>query len=541
MNWFKTLISKPLSSTQFALVLTSIFLIFCNTAFFSAVGQIVDLHKFSDWVFILRLAIVAFAFTFIVLQILVLPYINKPIAIFLLIGAASASYFMNTYGIVIHQTMIQNMVETDTKEASELINGTLIAYLLILGIAPSIAVAFGKVSFQPFLKETWNKVKTIAIALVVIAAVIGVSTAEFASFFRNNKNVRQMLNPVNFVYAGLSYATHSNKSIVVKPIGEDAKLAARITNTAKPTLFILVVGETARADKFTLNGYNRPTTPLIAQQSVINFPAFYSCGTETAVSVPCMFSNLGREKYSDKKAKSQEGLLDVVQRAGYKVLWRDNNSGCKGTCARTLYEDMSNLKEPELCNDKECFDNILLHQLNEKIAPLEGNKLIVLHQKGSHGPDYYKRVPESAYAFTPVCKVNKLQDCSQEELVNAFDNTIHYTDGFLNNTINWLKSQSANYNTAMIYLSDHGESLGEKGLYLHGMPYVFAPQEQKHVPFFFWFSPEFEATFQIKRDCLTEKSTKEFSHDNLFHTTLGLLGVETSLYNKELDITNGCR
>lgn len=541
MLWLKNIIAKPLSSTLFSLLLSAVFMVLFNTAFFNAVAQIVDLHSFSGWFFMAKVTLVAFAVTFIVMQLFMLPYISKPVAVILLIGAASASYFMNTYGIVIHQTMIQNMVETDTKEAAELMNSTLIGYLVVLGLIPSILVGFLTIQFKSFLKETREKLVTVITALVIALAIIYSSSADFASFFRNNKNIRQMVNPVNFIYAGISYATHSNKSIVVKPIGEDAKLAPQVTQAQKPTLFILVVGETARADKFTMNGYSRPTTPLIAQQNIINFPEFYSCGTETAVSVPCMFSNLGRENYSDKKAKSQEGLLDIVQRAGYKVLWRDNNSGCKGTCARVIYEDMSDLKVPELCNEHECFDNILLHQLQEKISPLNGNKVIVMHQKGSHGPDYYKRVPESAYKFTPVCKVNKLQDCTQEELNNAFDNTISYTDLFLNNTIEWLKSQSADYNTALVYLSDHGESLGEKGLYLHGMPYVFAPKEQKHVPFFFWFSPEFESAYNINKGCLIETSKNEYSQDNLFHTVLGLLGVETSLYSRQLDITANCR
>lgn len=323
-----------------------------------------------------------------------------------------------------------------------------------------------------------------------------------------------MLNPVNFMAAGISYAQHTKTSGPIKPIGEDATLAAKVANAPKPTLFVLVVGETARADRFTLNGYPRPTTPLIAQQAIINYPEFYSCGTETAVSVPCMFSGLGQKAYSDKVAKSQEGLLDIVQRAGYSVLWRDNNSGCKGACARVQYEDLSKLTLPELCNQNECFDNILLHQINEKISHMQGaNKWVILYQKSSHGPDYFNRLPASAYRFTPVCTNNALQNCTPEALNNAFDNTIGYTDQFLNNTIEWLKTQHADYNTALIYLSDHGESLGEKGLYLHGMPYLLALKEQKHVPFFFWFSPEFINTYAINTQCLAAGSGNSYSQD----------------------------
>ncbi|GGY64010.1 phosphoethanolamine transferase [Cellvibrio zantedeschiae] len=448
---------------------------------------------------------------------------------------------MNAYGIVIHQNMIQNTVETDVKEAAGLFNTTLVIYVVILGIIPSLLLLKVKLEFGSIKQEIWQKLKLWAIILVSIVALIAPLTADYASFFRNNKNIRQMANPANFIYASISYASASNKSIHVKAIGEDAKLNPKAATHSKPTLFVLVVGETARADHFSINGYNKPTTPLIAQQDIINYRNVFSCGTETAVSVPCMFSNLTRDKYSDKKAKSQEGLLDILKRSGYSVLWRDNNSSCKGTCDRVDYEPMKDLKISAYCNDRECFDNILLHEIDSKISAMNGNKVIVLHPKGSHGPDYYNRYPENMEVFKPVCKVNKLQDCTSEEINNAFDNTIHMTDQFLNNTIEWLKTQSTNYNTAMIYLSDHGESLGENNLYLHGMPYLIAPNEQKHVPFFFWFSRGFEQENSINRQCLSDQTNTEYSHDNLFHTTLGLLNVDTGLYKPELDMTSQCR
>jgi lipid A ethanolaminephosphotransferase len=437
--------------------------------------------------------------------------------------------------------MIQNMVETDTKEAEGLFNSTLAIYLVILGVIPSLLLLKVKLNFGNIKQEAWSKIKLWGTTLLAIVVFIAPLTADYASFFRNNKNIRQMANPVNFIYASFSYASDSNKSITVKPIGEDAKLNANAAMQTKPTLFILVVGETARADHFSINGYSKPTTPLIAQQDIINYHQVFSCGTETAVSVPCMFSNLTREKYSDKKAKSQEGLLDLLKRSGYSVLWLDNNSSCKGTCDRVTYEDLKDLQVSELCNDRECFDNILLYDIDKKVSAMNGNKVIVLHQKGSHGPDYYNRYPDNMETFKPVCKVNKLQDCTSEEINNAFDNTIHMTDQFLNNTIEWLKTQSTTYNTAMIYLSDHGESLGENNLYLHGMPYLFAPMEQKHVPFFFWFSSGFEQDSGINRQCLTAQADTKYSHDNLFHTTLGLLNVSTSLYKPELDMIGPCR
>jgi lipid A ethanolaminephosphotransferase len=530
-----------MSATKFTWLTSVFFIIFYNTSFFKAMHNALPVENIKSALFFVSATLLVVVVTAIILSLFVLPKIAKPIMAVMFIGAASVAYFMNNYGIVIHQTMIQNMVETDTKEASGLFNSTLALYIFVLGFIPSLLLLKVKLNFGSFKQLAFSKLKLWGTALLAIVVLIAPLSADYASFFRNNKNIRQMANPANFIYASFAYASASNKSVTVKPLGEDAKLNAQATTHTKLTLFILVVGETARADHFSINGYNKPTTPLIAQQDIINYHNVVSCGTETAVSVPCMFSNLTREKYSDKKAKSQEGLLDVLKHSGYSILWLDNNSSCKGTCNRVVYEDLKDLKVPELCNERECFDNILLHDIDKKVSTMSGNKVIVLHQKGSHGPDYYNRYPENMEVFKPVCKVNKLQDCTSEEINNAFDNTIHMTDQFLNSTIEWLKTQSNDYNTALIYLSDHGESLGEKNLYLHGMPYLFAPDEQKHVPFFFWFSPNFEQENGINRQCLTAKIDADYSHDNLFHTTLGLLNVSTSLYKPELDMVGACR
>jgi lipid A ethanolaminephosphotransferase len=521
-------------------LLAVVFGVFYNKSLFSALWQTLDFQHIGGILFGLSLCLVLLIFTALIMSLFVLPRVVKPLLVLIICIAACVAYFMDSYGVVIHTTMVQNTIETDTKEVRGLVNGLLVTYFILLGLLPSALLLRTTIVFGSFKQELIRKAKLWGLGLVAIALLVVPFTADYASFFRNHKNIRQMANPTNFIYATLSYALASNKSTVVKPLGEDAKLNELGKAQTKPTLFVFVVGETARADHFSINGYHKPTTPLLAQQSLINYSQVYSCGTETAVSVPCMFSNLGRSGYSDKKAKSQEGLLDLVKRSNYQVLWRDNNSGCKGTCNRVDYEDMSNLKVPELCNDEECFDNILLHQLSEKLtAP--GNKLIVLHQKGSHGPEYFRRYPPAMEVFKPVCKVNRLQDCSDEEINNAFDNTIHYTDDFLNNTIEWLKQQSEQYNTALLYVSDHGESLGEKNLYLHGMPYLVAPKEQKHVPMFFWLSPGFEQDNKINRSCLQAQTGSEYSHDNLFHTVLSLLNINTSLYKPELDMLLGCR
>ena len=536
----KTKINLRFSTVQFSLFAALFFIFFYNAAFFGEMNGLAEDHNIRGIIFRINVALLLWSLTFILLSLITLPYISKPVVGFLFIGAASVAYCMDTYGIVIHRLMIQNMVETDTSEVLDLLSVTLFLYILFLGILPAFLLRKIEINFGSVKNESWKKLKSISIALVAALLLILSMSADYASFFRNHKNIRQMANPMNFIYAGISYITTSDNVVDVKPIENDAKQNTLAAHQNKPTLFIVVVGETARADHFGLNGYERDTTPLLAKQHIVNFTHVGSCGTETAVSVPCMFSSLGRENYSDNKAKSQEGLLDVINHAGISVLWRDNNSSCKGTCNRVAYEDVQHLKIPELCNERECFDEVLLHDIDSKVTGMQGNKVIVLHQKGSHGPDYFRRYPENAKRFSPVCETNRLQDCSHEEVINAFDNTIAYTDKFLNSTIEWLKTKKE-YNTSLVYLSDHGESLGENHIYLHGMPYSIAPKEQKQVPLFFWFSKDFEQSNKIDVTCLSGITNGIYSHDNLFHTVLGLLNINTSVYRPELDMIKACR
>lgn len=534
-------IEQRLSSTQFSLLISVFFVLFYNHSFFSEIIGLIDYTNIRGILFITNISLVLWLCTVIIISFITLPYLVKPLFPVLLMIAASVAYFMDTYGVVIHRLMIQNVMETDIAETKNLISISLIFYILILGVIPSILILKLKISYDTFKYECWRKVKLIIIAFVSCLALILSMSMDYASFFRNHKNIRQMANPLNVIYAGLSYATTNTKNIEVRSIESDAVINSFGKAQAKPTLFILVVGETARADHFAINGYTRDTNPLLAQQQIINFPEVVSCGTETAVSVPCMFSTLGHANYSDTKAKAQEGLLDVINHAGIDVLWRDNNSSCKGTCNRVAYEDMQHLQIPDLCNERECFDEILLHMLDEKVIPVRGNKVIVLHQKGSHGPDYFDRYPNNREFFSPVCKTNQLHQCSREEVINAYDNTIRYTDYFLNAAIEWLKTKNSQYNTALLYLSDHGESLGENNLYLHGMPYSIAPKEQKHIPFFLWLSNNYEKANAIDTDCLKKNSADAYSHDNLFHTVLGILNVKTSVYNSDLDMIKPCK
>ena len=467
----------------------------------------------------------------------------KPVVSLFLVVAAAGAYFMLTYRVVIDSTMIVNVLQTDQREAFALFNVRMIGVLVVLAGLPCWLLWRTDVAFARWPVQGLRNLGFVLAALGLALAVVFASFQPLASVMRNHAQLRYLINPLNTVYAlghAASKPLRRNES-KLEPVGLDAKPGM---SGPRPPLLVLVVGETARSGNFGLNGYVRPTTPMLSQGNVASFANVWSCGTSTASSLPCMFSPLGRSRF-ESRDRNYETLVDVLQRAGLAVLWLDNQSGCKGVCDRVPSVDVSNLKNPKLCSGGECRDEIFLDGLDERLAALPAERraqgvVLVMHQMGSHGPAYYLRSPPSSKQYLPECITNNLQNCSQAEVVNAYDNSIVYTDKVLASTIDWLKKYQAQYDTAMVYVSDHGESLGENSLYLHGMPYSIAPDVQKRVPWITWLSSNFERRSRVTTTCLQQRSKEKLSHDFLFHSILGLLNVQTSVYQAGLDAYAPC-
>jgi lipid A ethanolaminephosphotransferase len=488
--------------------------------------------------------VMIFAAFNIVLTFLAFRPLLKPVLMLIFMISAGVAYFMSQYGVMIDAGMFRNFAETNATEVRDLLSLKLFSYILLLGVLPSLLLWKMPVNYRRWHRELFSKV----IVSVASAAVMGgVALANYqglSSLFRNHHEIRLMLVPSNYIGASVGYLREqvvSAQQPFVK-IGEDAQRNAAVKLQPRKSLTVLVVGESARAENFGILGYDRDTTPKLDKEAgLIAFTDVHSCGTETAVSVPCMFSNMGRKDYDASKAKNEEGLLDVLKRAGIDVIWRDNQSGCKGTCDRVTVQDVSNLKDPTLCANSECRDEILLQGLQSFIDHLDKDTVLVLHQMGSHGPEYFKRYPKEYEHFTPVCESNALNNCSRESIVNGYDNTLVYTDQVLSSLIDVLRSNQDKVDTAMLYLSDHGESLGEYNLFLHGTPYMLAPEQQKHVAMLAWFSDNYQKAYSVDTHCLQMSRDKPLSQDNLFHSMLGLLEVKSSVYQPGLDMFAGCR
>ncbi|MGE0099698.1 MAG: phosphoethanolamine transferase [Hydrogenophaga sp.] len=487
------------------------------------------------------------------LSLVAWPRVFRVLASALVLVSALNSHFMWQYGVVMDPTMFANVVHTDVHEVRDLLSVRLLFTVLLIAGPPLWWIWHRPSAARGWLPQTGRNLLGVLAGLALAVFMAMLCYQDLASLMRNHKDLRYMVNPLNTVYAGSRLATDQLPRQVasLKPVGEDAKLGATYIGQARPPLLLLVVGETARAQNFGLNGYERATTPALAhwqaEEGLVNFGQVSSCGTNTLVSVPCIFSPLSRTQGGDRTPE-HENLLDVLQRAGLAVLWIDNQAGCKGVCNRVPHASPNDAPVPGLCEAGECRDPAMLQGLDERIAALdpvrrERGVVLVMHQMGSHGPAYFKRTPADHKPFQPECMSNTLSDCPHDQLVNAYDNTIAYTDHFLDLSLQWLKarSESGAYDTGLIYVSDHGESLSENGLYLHGVPYALAPSQQTRVPMVAWLSPGLQARDGISMDCVRATADQPISHDNLFHTVLGLMDVQTDARAPAMDSLLPCR
>jgi lipid A ethanolaminephosphotransferase len=483
------------------------------------------------------------AFYFVAAAVIASRHTAKPLLTVLLLVSAAAGYYMDRYGVYFDRAMVRNVLATNPNEAVELLGPGLALRVAVFGVLPSALVWWVRLKRRPLGRAALVRSAWIVAALVAGTASLMLVFADFASLMRNHKEVRHLLTPGNLVAAGIGNAWGRARQPEGPRIavGPDAKLGAAWEGRRRPTLFVLVVGETARASNFALNGYGRPTTPSLSALDVINFPHAQACGTSTEVSVPCMFSPYGRRHYDEDGILGHESVLHVLARAGFKVLWRDNQSGCKGVCDGLPAEQLDHAEVQRLCAEGQCLDEILMEGMEGLARDTRGNLFLVLHQLGSHGPAYYKRYPAVFKRFTPACESEDLRRCTQAEIVNAYDNSLLYTDFFLGRLIAFLDKAQATHDTAMLYVSDHGESLGENGLYLHGVPQSIAPDVQRDVPFVVWLSAAFRRDFHVSDRCLREHAQQPVSHDNLFHSLLGVLDIQTRAYEPAMDLFAPCR
>lgn len=531
-----------LSSTQLIALVSLYFTLILNYPFYVTVLKINPFQgKLEDY-FLLTVPFFVFFVLNAAFQILALPFLHRIIMPFLLITGAAISYQELFFGIYFDDDQLNNVLQSNIAESSRMLTLPYLVWIFCLGIIPAIFYTRTKVQYKAWYKEIGIRFVMIGVSALAVLSIGKFYYKDYVAFGRNNKEIANLIIPSDLIGAGIKLGKKAYlNSIPFTPIGQN-------TEQAKPDNFrhvtILVVRETTRAQNWGLNGYARQTTPqLAAWNDVINFPNTTSCGTATAISVPCMFSRYTREEYNATHASHESNLLDILQTAGVNVLWRDNDAGCKGVCDRVPNQDMTALNLPEYCHNGECLDEILLKDLESELTKTEKDTVIVLHTIGSHGPTYNERYAKAFEKFTPICDTNEIQKCSNEQLVNTYDNGILYIDNLLNKVIKQLE-QHPEWESTLLYVSDHGESLGEDGIYLHAAPYAIAPVYQTRVPMIMWFSPMWVKNEGVDMQCVRNNAQKlPSSQDNLFHTVFGMLdlNLHNEIYKPELDILAQCK
>lgn len=480
--------------------------------------------------FVLNTIILAFGF----------GRLQKGLIAILFVSSAALGFFSNKMGVVFDDTMFLNIAETardnNLAEALELTSLPLFLHVLLLGVVPSLALLFVEVVPKRLFAEIGTRAVVWVFGLLLIVAVT-LPNYKFVTYFgREHRDMRVMMTPV--------YPIHSLATILQGSLHRDAPFrvidadAKQQKVATRRSIGIMVVGETARADHFSLDGYEKTTNPRLQAMDAILYARADSCGTSTLYSVPCMFSLRGREAYAPKYGTGESNVLDILTAAGVQTVWIDNNSSCKSVCDRIEQVDLRlNPDESSpLYSDMGYFDEVLLQSIDPYLGSDGPDLLIVLHTLGSHGPAYSRRYPPAFAVFSPQCSRVSPTDCSDAEVANAYDNTIVYTDYVLSQLINKLKEHADQFDAFLFYASDHGESPGEQGVYLHGLPYAIAPAAQTAVPFIVWLSPGFRERQRIEEDSAIRLARESLSHDNISHTLLGFFDVDASSYRPDLDM-----
>ena len=431
---------------------------------------------------------------------------GKCLLAFMFFGDAVSLYFINTYEVLITDKMMGNVFNTQFSEASGFFSFSFVLYVVFLGILPGVWLFMQKIDYGSWKRYFSN----IGGALAVVLAVALANMQNWPWIDRNSTELGSLLMPWSYTVNSVRFYNAEKKRNQKEIPLPDATIA----NDSKDVC-ILIIGESARRENFSLYGYKKETNPLMAKDSVTALVAD-AAATYTTAGVKALLSH-------KPGGKLYEILPNYLNRTGVDVIWRTNNWG-EPPVHIQQYQKMGKLKEmyPEADGR---YDGILLAGLKEVIENSEKDKVVIfLHTGTSHGPTYNKKYPAEFEVFTPVCNTVEMSKADPAELMNAYDNTIVYTDYLVHSAIDILRSIH-DRRGCVLFVSDHGESLGENNLYMHGVPMSMAPKEQVEIPFIVWTS-----------DKTPVKDLEKVGQYHVFHSVLDFLGIESPIFNEELNI-----
>lgn len=503
-------LSKPIHIALFSALLSLFTLVGYNIPLLKGVAESTE-QGANGVIITCSIAILIFAIHTLLIYLLIYfcRSVGKVIIAISLLFNALALYFINSYEVLITSEMMGNVFNTRYSEASGYFSLSGVLYFVLLGIIPCICLFKAKINY--------GKLKQVGIiSLTILGVILAVGLGNLKNTLWVDRNVPRLgsiILPWSYTVNTVRYY-HSWKQLNAKEIPLPD---ATIKNDDKEVC-VLIIGESARSKNFSLYGYERQTNPLLTQDGVVVLCA-ESAATYTTAGVKAIIDHKPTNKL-------YEILPNYLYRNGIDVIWRTSNWGEPPLHIANI-EKVATLKERYPEADAR-YDGILIEGLAERIASSDKNKVfVVLHTSTSHGPTYYKKYPKEFEVFTPVCTTVEMAEADHEELINAYDNSILYTDYLVHTAIDELRSLKE-WRSTLLFVSDHGESLGENNLYMHGMPKSMAPREQFDIPFIVWLSDSERTVRDI--ECAEQY--------HVFHTVLSSLSVDSEIYNAEYDIFN---
>jgi len=434
------------------------------------------------------------------------PWVIKPLAIIFIFLSGAATYFISKYHIAIDQSMIVNLINTDTTEVTGLLSIYMIPYAFFLIVLPIILVLTVDITFR-------NPIRYLAasLALFVLSIVIGAGAlySNYTTIHRaanlSHKYILNSLVPANLIGSITGVMDRSITEYYNKN-KKEIEITGRISSQ-DDLVVVLAIGETSRQKNFSLYGYDRKNTnPVLSKEADLHL--------------------------LNGKAKIGSTILairQILEKNDIKLPAITSKLGIDTSCYvnYTLFDNCTAVGEIKVSNcghDGKCYDEDVIPLLQKNLGTyVSGYKFIILHLGGgSHGPSYTDRYPPEFQVFNPQCKdADVINQCTLDELYNSFDNTILYVDHVVGKIINTLDDSKLPY--TFIYLSDHGESLLENGRIFHGMPPgIPLPPEQAEIP------------LMVKSSVpITVIPQEEYRQQDVYDTVLELFSIESELVGKD--------
>ena len=500
------LFGKEASATKVSIILSIYTVLAFHFPFFKHLVAQIDGSFNGVVIFMTALLLIFFLDALLYYVLLCLGrFVGKCIIAFTLFGDAVMLYFVNNYQVLVTDEMMGNTVNTQFSEASGFFSLAFVLYVLLLCVVPCIFLFKQKIAYG-----SWKRfLATVGIIIAGMMALIFGNMKNWTWIDRNSTELGSLLAPWSYIVNTFRYYSSVKQANVKEILLPDPDSVSDSRDVC-----VLFIGESVRRDRCSLYGYHKETNPLLSQDDV----KAYVANSEAT------YTSAGVKAILESRASSElyEILPNYLMRLGADVIWRTNNWG-EPPVHTPKYYTFSALKERYPEADSR-YDGLLLEGLREEIESSDSTKVfIVIHAYTNHGPAYDTNYPDQFRVFLPVCNTVEMSKTNKVELDNAYDNSVVYTDYLVHSVIETLRSIPSR-RAMMLFVSDHGESLGENNLYMHGVPMSMAPREQLEIPFVVWTSDNASLSY---------KDLPEVTQYFVFHSILRLYGIDTPVYEEE--------